>query len=178
MSKINWAQITAKLPASRDPESKAHRTELFNSMDPNGNGYLSLAEVDKGLRDVLQLDALFDCKPAIMRSWQAAKKAGKSRARLGDDYVERAEFRLLLVYLRNYFELYQMFDRIDTSDDRRIDPTEFKRAVGMINTWGLKISDPAAEFKKIDKNGGGLILFDEFCDWALKHKLDLEDDDD
>ena len=38
-------------------------------MDVNGNGYLSLAEVDKGLRDVLALDEVFDCKPAIMRAF-------------------------------------------------------------------------------------------------------------
>ncbi len=30
--------------------------------DPNGNGYISLAELDKGIRDVLQMDKLFDCK--------------------------------------------------------------------------------------------------------------------
>ena len=38
-------------------------------MDVNGNGYLSLAEVDKGLRDALSLDELFDCKPAIMKAF-------------------------------------------------------------------------------------------------------------
>ena len=58
-------------------------------------------QVDKGLRDVLQLDELFYCKPAIMRAFQAAKGANtNSKAALGDDYVTRSEFRLLLVYLR------------------------------------------------------------------------------
>ena len=35
-----------------------------------------------------------------------------------------------------------------------------------------------AEFAKIDKNGGGQILFDEFVDWAASKNLDIEDDDD
>ena len=35
-----------------------------------------------------------------------------------------------------------------------------------------------AEFHKIDTNKGGMILFDEFCDWAINKGLDLEDDDD
>ena len=35
----------------------------------NGNGYLSLAEIDKGIRDTLKSDALFDAKPAIMRAF-------------------------------------------------------------------------------------------------------------
>ena len=34
------------------------------------------------------------------------------------------------------------------------------------------------EFSRIDQNGGGIILFNEFCDWAIKKNLDLEDDDD
>merc|ERR1712146_242386 len=38
---------------------------------------------------------------------------------------------------------------------------------------GLKIDNPEAEFKAIDKNGGGIILFDEFADWALRKQLDL-----
>jgi hypothetical protein len=33
----------------------------------NGNGYLSLAEVDKGIKDLLKADNLFNAKPAIFR---------------------------------------------------------------------------------------------------------------
>lgn len=58
-------------------------------MDPNGNGILSLAEVDKGVRDALKIDALFDAKPAIMRAFQIAKKSKPSkRGKVGDDYIE------------------------------------------------------------------------------------------
>ncbi len=59
--------------------------------------------MDKGLRDIARLDVLFDCKPAIMRAFQAAKAVNRgSRARLGGDFVTRSEFRFLLVYLRRY----------------------------------------------------------------------------
>ena len=43
---------------------------------------------------------------------------------------------------------------------------------------GMKVSDPAKEFKKIDVNGGGSILFDEFSHYCITSALDLEDDDD
>ncbi len=46
-SDINWAEINEKLPYERTDEAKAKRKELFNQFDPNGNGYLSLAEVRK-----------------------------------------------------------------------------------------------------------------------------------
>jgi len=55
----------------------------------NGNGFLSLAEVDKGIRDVLNLPELFDAKPVIMRAFQAAKGKMKSKSPHGDDYVSK-----------------------------------------------------------------------------------------
>eukprot|EP00694_Reclinomonas_americana_P004232 EC791782.1.p1 GENE.EC791782.1~~EC791782.1.p1 ORF type:complete len:96 (+),score=21.64 EC791782.1:3-290(+) len=57
-----------------------------------------------------------------MRAFQAAKAAYRGKSRRGDDYVQRVEFGLLLRYLREYFELYEMFARMDTSHDRRIAP--------------------------------------------------------
>ena len=34
------------------------------------------------------------------------------------------------------------------------------------------------EFRSIDADGGGLILFEEFARWALSKQLDLPEDDD
>ncbi len=42
--------------------------------------------------------------------------------------------------------------------------------------WGVEVEDPEKEFKEIDKNGGGSIMFDEFCHYAIKKNLDLDDD--
>ena len=46
-----------------------------------------------------------------------------------------------------------------------------------MEVWVGPIEDVEAEFAKIDKNGGGVILFDEFVAWAITKNLDLEDDD-
>ncbi len=43
--------------------------------------------------------------------------------------------------------------------------------------WGINITDPEKEFNSIDTNKGGVIMFDEFCKYAIKKGLDLEDDD-
>eukprot|EP00947_MAST-08B_sp_MAST-8B-sp1_P000300 g300.t1 len=171
-----WHSLADKLPVGKDPAERKQRMAMFDLFDPNGNGYLSLAEVDKGIRDVLQCEEMFDAKPAIMRAFQAAKDARKTKSKLGADFVERIEFRLLLIYLRRYFELYVMFDVLN-GDDRRIDEAEFVAAVPKLAGWGVEVSDPAAEFKAIDTNGGGQVLFDEFSAWALRRGLDLEADD-
>ena len=55
---------------------------------------------------------------------------------------------------------------------------EFVNAKAKIEKWGVGPIDVEKVFKDIDTNGGGKILFDEFCDWAIKKNLDLEDDDD
>ena len=69
-------------------------------------------QVDRGIRDVLQSDELFNCKPAINRAYHFARD--KSFARVGDKqgrhYLEFKEFRLFLKALRQYFEYFQAFD--------------------------------------------------------------------
>jgi len=177
MGDIDWASINEKLPYQRTPEQKAKRRELFNQFDPNGNGYLSLAEVDKGMLDVLQCETLFDCKPAVMRAFQFAKDKHPGSS-VGEHYIEFREFRLFLQSLRQYFEYYQAFSRIDTGDDNRVSKEEFTsdKIKTCLETWVGPIEDLEAEFEAIDTNGGGQILFTEFVDWALEKNLDIEDD--
>ena len=178
---IDWAAVRAKLPTDKTEDQKAQRAELFSQFDPNGNGYLSLAEVDKGCRDVLGLYDLFECKKVIMRAFQTAKKAHNDATNgndgLGPDFVQRVEFRLLLVYLGKYFEVWQTFDHVDDGNDHRIDMDEFKKAIPLLEEWGVPMTDPEATFAEIDVNGGGQILFDEFANWAISEKLKLEYDE-
>ncbi|XP_002158754.1 flagellar calcium-binding protein TB-44A [Hydra vulgaris] len=171
---IDWAAINSKLPTGRSEEEKEQRQALFKQFD-NGNGFLSLAEIDKSIGNLLQLDDVFDIKPAIMRAFQLAKSVVKSSKKSGDDFIEWCEFRYFLLSLRQYLEYYEAFERIDSDSNHQISLTEFKQAQEKIEKWVGPIS-PEDEFNAIDKNGGGSILFDEFCDWAIKKSLDLEDD--
>jgi hypothetical protein len=72
---------------------------MFKDMDPNGNGFLSLAEIDKGILD-LGLEGLFKAKPAIMKAFNAAKDYGGDESGHAADYVEKKEFRIFLHALR------------------------------------------------------------------------------
>lgn len=102
-------------------------------MDVNGNNYLSLAEIDKGCRDVLELPELFETKPVIMRAYQAAKNKFPSRNPYGEDYVSKAEFRFLLIYLREYYEYWENFQYIEQDGDRRISEKEFMEGQAFLN---------------------------------------------
>ena len=74
-SRIDWKSLTDKLPVSKSKADKAQRIKIFNGWDPNGNGYLSLAEIDKGILD-LGLKDLFNSKPAIIKAFNSAKDYG------------------------------------------------------------------------------------------------------
>lgn len=165
-------EIQVKLPAGDTEQDKKRRDEYWKFIDVNGNGYLSLAEIDKGLRDVVKLPEIFNLKPVIIRAFNAAKNKLKATNPHGDDYVSKAEFKYLVLYLRQYYEYWTAFDEIDTSNDRRINQQEFKAAVPILQKWGVHIQDPQAVFKEIDSNHGGYILFDEFSSWAIKKSFD------
>eukprot|EP00090_Calanus_glacialis_P031560 TRINITY_DN5238_c0_g1_i2.p1 TRINITY_DN5238_c0_g1~~TRINITY_DN5238_c0_g1_i2.p1 ORF type:complete len:184 (-),score=66.55 TRINITY_DN5238_c0_g1_i2:124-675(-) len=174
----DWEEVNAKLPYARTKDDFAARKELWEAMDVNGNGYLSLAEVTKGVRDVIAVDELFDAIPAINRSFHHCKNVSKNPSEHGPDFIEFREFRLLLQTLRQFFEYYQAFDRVDTGDDDRISKEEFTSdgLRSAMEKWVGPIEDLEAEFDSIDTNGGGQVLFNEFIDWALAKDLDIEDD--
>merc|ERR1712109_18483 len=175
---VPWETINEKLPFQRNKEAYAKRKDMWTAMDVNGNGYLSLAEVTKGVRDVIAVDELFDAIPAINRSFHHVKAVSKSDNPHGDDFIEFPEFRLFLQTLRQFFEYYEAFNRLDTGEDQRVDKEEFTspKMKETIEKWVGPIEDMEAEFATIDKNGGGQILLSEFIDWALEKDLDIEDD--
>lgn len=171
---VDWDALRAKLPLGSGDKQK--RLKMFKDFD-NGNGVLSLAEVDKATRDILQIDWVFDAKPAIMRAFQVAKNSRPSKRAAGDDYVELREFKFFFASLRQYLEYYVAFDQLDTDGDKKLSLKEFKAGEGKVETWVGKL-DAEEEFKSMDSNTGGSVLFDEFSKWAIKKNLDLEDDDD
>jgi hypothetical protein len=124
------------------------------------------------------LPALFNTKPVLIRAFNAAKTKVKHRKSYGDDYVQKSEYRFLLKYLRMYYEYWIAFSMIDTDGDRRITFEEFSQAAPSIKKWGINMSDIKRQWSECDADGFGKVLFDEFCNWAIKKSLDLDDDDD
>ena len=94
---------------------------------------------------------------AIAHSSAALDASTVEPRRTQDDYIEKNEFRLLLICMRQYFELYVAFSRLDSSLDRRLNKEEFLLAVPHLRTWGITLTpeEAEAEFKAMDDNGGG-----------------------
>uniref|UniRef100_A0A7S2UYA6 EF-hand domain-containing protein n=1 Tax=Fibrocapsa japonica TaxID=94617 RepID=A0A7S2UYA6_9STRA len=150
---------------------------IWNVLDFNGNGKVSLAEIDRMVvmfQDMDCYDNFFkgmNNKPALMRAYKATITGEQSD---GDDWVSKREFPILLRNLYMFNRLWRIFDEIDTGDDRRIDLNEFKAGMAKLGNF-LEEENAATEFAKIDTNGGGQVLFDEFCAYLVEI-LECKDD--
>ena len=150
-----WDELKEKLPWHKTAEDLARRKAIWNSFDVNGNGYLSLAEVDKGMRDVVRLPALFALKPVLIRAFTTAKTIVKAKTKYSDDYITRGEFRFLLKFLRQYYEYWVAFDRIDKDGDHRVSHAEFILAKPILEKWGVDMNQPEKQWRSADRDGGG-----------------------
>jgi len=137
---------------------------LWKRMDFNGNNIVSLAEIDKL---AVEKYPLLNHKPALMRAYKLtiSKKGGGD----GDSWVERKEFKRLLANLFYFNKIFWVFDQVDNDKDRRLNLHEFKQCLTLCGT-GMSNSQAQAEFRKVDRNGGGIILFDEFCRYFTESK--------
>ena len=77
-----------------------------------------------------------------MRAFITAKTKVAAKSKYGDDYITKGEYRFLLKYLRQYYEYWVAFDRIDTNDDRRVSHSEFIQAIPELKKWGIDMSHP------------------------------------
>merc|ERR1712106_459395 len=125
MGELDWAVINARLPYKRTTEQYQIRKKMWGAIDVNDNGYVSLSEITRGVRDVLNLGDLFDCRPAINRAFHYSRSVSKSTKKQDDDYLEFREFRFFLQALRQFFEYYQAFSRLYSGQDGRVSKEEF-----------------------------------------------------
>jgi len=159
---IDFGAAPAKslLQQAIDKEPGAAK-KLFHEMDNTGTGKLSLAKIEKDIKDNY---SGFDHQPVLIRAMKLADREGN-----GDGFVEHKEFIGMVEFLGSYMEMYLLFEQADKGSDHKIGLEEFTRIVPKL---GMDISDPAAEFKKADRDKGGQILFDEFCFWLANKKGD------
>lgn len=94
------------------------------------------------MRDVVQLPNLFAAKPVLMRAYMAAKNKQKAKNAHSDDYITKGEeFRILFQYLRQYYEFFVAFNKIDNDQDQRVDKSEFLKAEPMLKRWNIDTSN-------------------------------------
>merc|ERR1712147_504369 len=151
--------------------------ELWKKFDVDGTGQLSLAKIDKGLRDAVDLPELFGLEPVEIRAYHAACKRAKKKNKYSADFVQPQDFRYLLKYLYVYYEYWVAFEKLDKDGDHRIPKSEFIAGKDLMTKWGIDMSDPDKVWAQIDPHRHQHALFEEFADYAIKNHIDDYDSD-
>lgn len=138
---------------------------MWKALDFNNNGIVSLAEIDKF---VVERYPILNNKPALMRAYR--RTCSKADNGDGGDFVLKYEIRNLLRNLVYFNQLFQAFDEMDTGNDRRVNAKEFWSGLKYLGLESLTQAEADMEFKRLDRNSGGQILFSEFCEWYLARK--------
>ena len=177
---FDWDDLKNKLPVGKTKEERTKRLKLWNKLNEYGNGYMSFNRLNIQLTNYLDLPLVVRKKEPIKLAFNAAcDKYSRNGVRKEDNLLEWMEFRIFLVYLRQYFEYWVMFQKVDDSGDHKISLEEFKKAIPLMKNWGVEIKDSEAEkeFSNIKVDNEDTISFEEFCDFAIQKSLDLEEDD-
>lgn len=162
------------LPDTLSANSEKMAFELFDKIDINHNGYASLAEVDKGLKEILQVPDLPGLHTMLLKSFDMARVVKQSEEPRENDYITKDEFIYMLIYLRVYYEIKLEFMTLDLNSDGEINFAELQKGKGVLMRWGIDASNLVHVFKDIDTNSGGTISFREFCEWAIKKYFNKE----
>ncbi len=136
------------------PPSQTEMLESFTLLDFNGNGIVSLAEIDKYITERYPV---FNNKPALIR---AMKMADTDK----NGFITQKEYHCLFRYIKIYNDLWCKFEKMDKNGDRRIDRDEFN--IMAVSVFG----EESVDFDALDTNNGGVILFKEFCDYVIRKK--------
>lgn len=145
---------------------EATRDLLWTQLDKNNNGIVSLAEVDTFTAERYPL---LHKKPVLMRAYKKTiAKAGASPndGKMHEHWVHKADFPALLRNLFYFSRAYEVFAAVGGTDGR-MSKDEFKRGLGRIGV-SIPESEVDNEFAAMDSNKGGMVLFDEFCNWLGK----------
>jgi Ca2+-binding EF-hand superfamily protein len=138
--------------------------KLFDSIDSNKNGMLSLAELDLA---VIRLWPSMNDKRAIMRAYKLADSHGNSNGTLS-----KKEFFQFLHFLSEYSKLVKQFNAADTNRDGRVSFDELRLSKSKLGLHDVSDNEIRQIFAAMDANGGGKVLFEEFAVFMAKRRGD------
>eukprot|EP00756_Hemistasia_phaeocysticola_P003028 Hpha_TRINITY_DN12025_c0_g1::TRINITY_DN12025_c0_g1_i1::g.141068::m.141068 len=146
------------------------RKRMFHDTDQNGNGILSLAELDLAVKTRWPK---FDHKNAVIRAYKLADKKGTRDGWLTrSDDDTKCEWSHFLKYLSLYNYYWHKFAAIDLNHDLSVDINEWRANANAIfeleGDEALLMDELDVVFQEMDVDGSGRVRFDEFCIWAAK----------
>mmetsp|Transcript_26800 Transcript_26800/g.31175 ORF Transcript_26800/g.31175 Transcript_26800/m.31175 type:complete len:490 (+) Transcript_26800:324-1793(+) len=168
---------------------KKDRQKNFVYADPNGNGYASLAELDSFVKQAFlgafprnkAKELFLRFRKCYQLAYNCSKLLHSEGGAVDDDYVTFAEFRLFNAYICIYSGMLDAYCRMDESEDKKIDLSEFMKAYNHMRDYGFvalsSIENPdeaMSRFNEMDVDGSGHISFREWCTYITKTEGDAD----
>lgn len=174
---VHWPDLAQHCPTGTDYASKSRRRELFDDFDPQGNGILFQAHTVRGLFRLLPpISGISDIKIVLRKGIAVVVERIEPVTPLGIDRVDRNQFRCLLIYIWHYVKLWDLCVQLFGTGQQRVTRAIFEKVLPDLREWGFEgaevwAAQPALIFERMDREGTGLVRFEHFAEFCLRHAL-------
>lgn len=168
-----WPALASALVLGADLVASAKRESLFDQLDADADGQLSLSELETALPRILGEAAASATPPprvavppsmpllreAVSRAFEAAKNLGASVV-VRDSTLSRDAFDRVVAYLHvTCVMLGLLGTKCDAAEAEEFDTASFEELVSQLpSEWGVDVGDATSAFEQLDEeqNGGGV----------------------
>lgn len=162
---VEYQRQTSAVPPEMIMPTKRERAVAFRRHDDGSKGSLTLAEVDRAVKDIWPEHDFGHKQQIILSAYYAADE-------VGDGWISRKRFKALLEHLIFFQAEWQHFEAIDVDEHNQITIDGFKTAAQGLH-MGLSEDDEIYIFDQLDEEGYGFVDFDTFCSWAARRDLEV-----
>ena len=176
---FNWKGLYEKLSTLKEEYNRKRRVQIWTEiLNAGKNESLDYDKLKEGMEKYLDLPKEVLQRGPIKLSFDGAKDKYKCEGKvISDGKLEFNEFRLFLIYLKQFFQYYELFIKADNSQDNQIDFNEFTKAIPIMKEFGIDVNDEHKIFDAIDTNHDQTISFEELVKYVIQASIKADTDD-
>ena len=178
--KYKWEEMLSKIPTELTEDGKEKRFDLWIELNNNEKyNYISYKRLHYNLTTKLDIPNIIRKKNPIELAYKVACDRYHNRNSanmINYSIFGWREFRIFLVYLKEYFEYWCHFKYLENNGEHTITLEDFKKALSLMKKFNCDINENKIEkeFNNIDK-GKGSISFDEFCKEIIQKSINNDE---
>lgn len=176
---LTWDKVSYRLPIERSKQARDLRNSLLKFLDSANTGKMLIDDLKIGFARIVMMPGVDDpdhmLDEVIRHSQRAVQDLMLDGAPRHNDDIITKEFRVFLMFLQGYMDLWEIFFEVDESGDEMVMLSEFCMCAPKLQAWGMKdpalAKQPAMVFAQIDKDESGYVTFGEFADFCIRKGL-------
>ncbi len=172
---FDWKGLIENIPSEKDKLEK--RYILFKKINKSERNYISTKKLKNNFIQYFNLpDEVIKKDPISLASQAAIYKY--NRYPENDTVLQWSEFRIFLLYLKQYFTYWKFFFDKKKSVEESLSLEEFKEIIPLIKNFGVEFKEDEIEkeFERMVNDEQG-ITFDGFCCDIIQNNFAKDKDD-